>query len=611
MASKQQPQGNNDVRGLGRDPSRNIQVLSYLWQFLRPYRLQILGALTALVVAASTVLVLGFGLRKLVDEGFSGNDSQLLDQAVLGLVGVVLVLAIATYSRYFLVSWLGERVVADIRQAVYSQVLKLSPAYFETTRTGEILSRLTSDTTVLQVVIGSQASVALRNILMFVGGMVLLIITSPKLTGLVFLGVPVVVLPIVIFGRKVRRLSKDSQDRIADVGAYVEESLGAIRTVQAFNHEDEDRRRFGNRVEEAFDTAVARIRARALLTALVIGLVFGAVSAILWSGGHDVLSGRISAGELSAFVFYAIVVAGSLGSLSEVYGDLQRAAGATERLSDLLTTEPDIAAPAAPLALPSPAQGDISFDQVVFHYPARPDQPTLSGFDLSARPGEKIALVGPSGAGKSTVFQLLLRFYDPEAGRITLDGVELREADPEVLRQRFGLVAQEPVIFSENARENIRYGRPTASDEEVIEAARLASCLEFIEALPEGFDTFLGEKGVRLSGGQRQRLAIARAILRDPTVLLLDEATSALDAESEKLVQDALDGLMEGRTTIMIAHRLATVLKADRILVIDHGQVVAQGTHQELIADPGSLYARLAKLQFDQRVSNEGPRAAE
>jgi ATP-binding cassette subfamily B protein len=574
--------------------------------------LQIAGAFTALVVAASTVLVLGFGLRKLVDEGFAGNNSALLDQAVLGLVAVVLVLALATYSRYYLVSWLGERVVADIRQAVYSQVLKLSPAYFETTRTGEILSRLTSDTTVLQVVIGSQASVALRNILMFLGGMVLLIITSPKLTGLVFLGVPIVVLPIVIFGRKVRKLSRASQDRIADVGAYVEESLGAIRTVQAFNHENEDRRQFSARVEGAFDTAVARIRARALLTALVIALVFGAVSMIFWSGGHDVLSGRISPGELSAFVFYAIVVAGALGSLSEVYGDLQRAAGATERLHDLLTTEPDIAAPDSPLALPTPARGALTFEQVVFHYPARPDQPTLSSFDFAAKPGEKIALVGPSGAGKSTVFQLLLRFYDPEAGRITLDGVALRDADPQEVRRRFGLVAQEPVIFSENARENIRYGRPQASDAEVMAAARTANCLDFIEALPEGFDTFLGEKGVRLSGGQRQRLAIARAILRDPTVLLLDEATSALDAESEKLVQDALDGLMEGRTTVMIAHRLATVLKADRILVIDQGQVVAQGSHHELIADVSGLYARLAKLQFDQRVDGkEGPRAAE
>ncbi|MCH8036734.1 MAG: ATP-binding cassette domain-containing protein [Proteobacteria bacterium] len=582
-----------------RAASRKLGQLGRIWRFVKPYRLQVAGATCAVVVAAGTVLGLGFGLRKLVDEGFASGNADLLDEAIWVLFGVVLLMAAASYTRFYLVSWVGERVVADIRRAVFDHVIRLSPAYYEVTRTGEILSRLTTDTSVLQMVVGTSVSIALRNAIMLVGGTVLLAVTSARLTGLVFLVVPLVLVPILVFGRRVRRLSRASQDRIADVGSYVDEALGAIRTVQAFGHEPVDRQRFATRVEAAFTTAVRRIGARALLTAVVIALVFGAVSLILWKGGHDVLAGEISGGELSAFVFYAIVVAGAAGALSEVLGDLQRAAGATERLMELLATEPDIAAPADPKPLPVPARGAARFENVVFKYPSRPDRSALDGFDLEVRPGEKLAIVGPSGAGKTTVFQLLLRFYDPAEGRITLDGVDLRDADPADLRARIGLVPQEPVIFSSDAWENIRYGKPEASDEEVRNAAQAAAALEFLERLPEGLGTFLGERGVRLSGGQRQRVAIARAILRDPAVLLLDEATSALDAESERAVQQALDRLMAGRTTLVIAHRLATVLKADRIVVIDQGRIVASGTHGELI-QAGGLYARLAALQFDQ-----------
>ncbi|MBM3486479.1 MAG: ATP-binding cassette domain-containing protein [Alphaproteobacteria bacterium] len=580
-------------------PRRDLRLLGALLPYLRPHWLRIAGAAVALVFAAGAVLVIGLGLRTLIDDGFRAGNAAMLDTALFGLFAVILLLALATYARFYLVSWLGERVVADIRRAVFDQALRLSPAFYETTKLGEVLSRLTADTTVLQTVVGSSVSVAVRNLLLFVGGTIMLVVTSPTLTGLMFLIVPAVVVPILMLGRRVRRLSRASQDRIADVGAHVEESLAAVRTVQAFGHEAEDRRRFAGRVEDAFAAAVARIGTRARLTAFVILLVFGAVAVILWIGGHAVIDGSLSAGALSAFVFYAIVVAGAVGAISEVVGDLQRAAGAAERLAELLAVRPEIAAPPDPVALPVPARGAVGFERVAFHYPSRPDAAALADFTLAVAPGERVALVGPSGAGKTTVFQLLLRFYDPAAGAITIDGIDIRTAAPAAARARIGLVPQDPVVFSANAWENIAYGRPDATREEIRRAADAAAASAFLDRLPQGFDTFLGEKGVRLSGGQRQRIAIARAVLRNPAILLLDEATSALDAESERLVQEALERLMAGRTTLVIAHRLSTILGADRIVVMDRGRIVAVGRHAELLA-AGGLYARLAALQFDR-----------
>ena len=581
----------SSVTVLGMAPLRRLIA------FLAPYKLRIAGALAALIVAAGSVLALGQGLRYVIDAGFSSGDPGLLDQALAGIIGVAIVMAAATWCRFYLMMTTGERVVTDIRRAVYGHLLSLEPAFFEAARTGEVISRLTSDTTQLQVVVGYGFSMFLRNALMGVGALAMLVLTSGKLAALVVLGVPATLVPILLLGRKVRRLSRDSQDRVADVSAYVDESIHEVRTGQAYGHEDADRRHFGNRAEAAYAAGVARIGNKAFLISSVMLIAFCAVGLILWIGGHDVLAGRLSAGELSAFVFYAVVVASAAGTVSEAWGELQRAVGSTERLMALLDARPAIVAPAAPRPLPAPARGEAKLERVTFHYPARPETAALTEFTLAVAPGERVALVGPSGAGKSTVFQLLLRFYDPEPGRVLVDGVDARDCDPRELRRRFALVPQEPVLFGASVAENVRYGRPDATDAEVRAACEAAYALEFVERLPQGFDTFLGERGVRLSGGQRQRLSIARALLAARPVLLLDEATSSLDAESERYVQLALERLMRGRTTLIIAHRLATVQGADRIVVMDHGRIVAEGRHGDLVRQ-GGLYARLAELQL-------------
>ncbi|GGW37968.1 ABC transporter [Gemmobacter lanyuensis] len=579
-----------------RAPSKRVKALAGLKPFLAPYRGLIIGAGAALTLTAGVSLILPLAVRRVVDN-FNTDAAGLLDQYFTVAMVIAAALALGTGLRYYLVTRLGERVVADIRKAMFDRVLGQSPAFFERVLTGEVLSRLTTDTTLILSVIGSSVSVALRNVLMLIGGMVALFWTAPKLTGLVFLIVPVIVVPIVVMGRRLRVLSRDNQDWIAMSSGTAAEALQAAQTVQAYTHEGRTRAAFADVTEKSYASAQARIGTRAQMTVIVIFLVFAGIVGVLWMGARDVRAGAMTPGELVQFVIYAVMVAGAFGALTEIWGELQRAAGATERLVELLETQDPVQDPALPLPLPKPVRGDITFEGVRFAYPARPETSALNGVDLQVRPGETVALVGPSGAGKTTILQLLQRFYDPQAGRILLDGIDLRQMARADFRRAFALVPQDPVIFAASARENIRFGRPEATDAEVEAAARAAAADGFLSALPEGYDTFLGERGVMLSGGQKQRVAIARAILRDAPVLLLDEATSALDAESERAVQAAVETLSQGRTVLVVAHRLATVKRADRIVVFEGGRIVAQGTHDALVAE-GGLYARLARLQF-------------
>lgn len=572
-------------------------------QFITPYRKTVIGALLALLFTAGITLSLGQGIRLLVDQGFVTGSPELLNQSVLLFFVLIVGLAIGTFARFYLVSWLGERVVADIRKQVFNHLIELHPGFFETNRGLEIQSRLTADTTVLQSVIGSTVSVALRNLAMLIGGIILLFITNPKLTAIVMIAVPLVIAPILIFGRRVRRLSRQSQDRVADVGSYVGEILGQIKIVQAFNHQPQDQARFAAVVENAFAIAKKRVQQRAWLIAVVILLILGAVGVMFWVGGQDVIAGEITGGELAAFVFYSLIVGSSAGSLSEVIGELQRAAGAAARILELLRTESEITPPAQDIqTLPATVTGRIELENLRFAYPGRPDVDVIDGINLSVRPGETLALVGPSGAGKSTLFDLLLRFFDPQAGSIRVDDRDIRQLDPDALRRCFALVSQTSSLFYGSVADNIRYGKPEASQAEVEAAARIAHAHDFITALPDGYDTRLGDSGLGLSGGQQQRLAIARALIMDAPILLLDEATSALDAQSEHLIQQALPQLMEGRTTLVIAHRLATVKHADRIAVFDNGRLQAIGPHARLI-ESNPLYARLAELQFKEPES--------
>ncbi|RWC72742.1 MAG: ATP-binding cassette domain-containing protein [Mesorhizobium sp.] len=581
---------------------RSLKPLRRLFPYITGYRTLVVGALISLVIAAATTLALPLAVRRMIDHGFSSSSTSFIAEYFAALVAMAAVLAAASAGRYYFVITLGERVVADIRRDVFAHVTTLSPAFFDTAQSGEIVSRLAADTTQVKSAVGATASVALRNVILGLGALAMMVVTSPKLSGLVIAAIPVIVLPLVAFGRSVRRKSRQAQDTLADATAYASEQIGAVRTLQAFTNETLVTGRFSGAVEAAFEAARASIFARSFLTFFAIFTIFSSVVAVLWFGSRDVLDGNLSPGTLGQFLLYSVFAAGALGALSEVWGELAQAAGAAERLTEILAETPAIQAPADPKPLPAATKGAIIFDDVSFSYPARPDRAAVHGLSFSVKPGETVAIVGPSGAGKSTVFSLILRFYDPETGKILIDGVDVREADPVSVRERIAIVPQDVTIFAASARDNIGFGRPGASEAEIEAAAKDALADEFILKLEHGYDSPVGERGVTLSGGQRQRVAIARAILRDAPILLLDEATSALDAESETLVQTALERLMQGRTTIVIAHRLATVLKADRILVMDGGRIVEEGTHQSLVAK-GGIYARLAKLQFETGAS--------
>ena len=578
--------------------------LLLVWRAAGRYPGRIAAAVFFLCMSSAATLAIPYGFKRVIDRGFGGPgvESGAVAEAFRYLLLIVIVLAIATAMRFYFVSWIGERTVADLRLAVQKNLLTLPPRFFEENRPSEIASRLTSDTTLLEQVVGSSVSIALRNLATGLGGVVYLFALSPKLAGMLVIGIPVVILPLVLFGRRIRNLSRSSQDRIADVGSTVSETLGAMKIVQAFGQEQRELGRFAAFVERAFTVAKHRFALRAVMTATVIGIVFSAIVMLLWEGASDVAAGRMTGGAIAAFVFTGVLVGGAFGALTETYGDLLRGSGAAGRIHELMIARPEIRAPAQPKSLPEPARGALAFDHVTFRYPTRPDDKALDGLTLAIAPGETVAVVGPSGAGKSTLFQLALRFYDPQQGHVTLDGIDLRDADPAEVRRRIAFVPQDTVLFASSARDNLRYGRWDATDEEIAAAAEAANAHEFIAQLPDGYDTFLGESGARLSGGQRQRIAIARALLRDAPLLLLDEATSALDAQSERLVQEALERLIQTRTTVVIAHRLATVRAADRIIVMENGRIVEEGTHGTL-SDAGGLYSSLARLQFEGRAA--------